>query len=941
MRSIVFLTRAFLATGLALTLARADFARAADAPAWPQAKSDIPADPAIRFGALPNGMRYAIMKNTTPKGEVSMRLRIGAGSLEESDAQQGLAHFLEHMAFRGSAHVPEGDVFQILQRLGLRVGADANASTGPTQTIYQWDLPKADKPTLDTAFMLARDVVSELSLKPDAFEAERGPVLSEERLRASPGYRAFEAQNKFLLKGQLAPERSPIGKVEVIRNAPVNLVADFYRDYYRPERAALVVVGDIDPDAIESEIKTRFSDWNPSGTGRADPDYGTPQKRGQEALVFTEAGAPQSVAMSWMSPYDDRPDTAANRKHDRIERIGLAILNQRFAQAAQSADPPFQAAGAGVGNTTRSAKIASLRISYAGDKWQRALEEADNIRRQVLAQGVTQQEVDRQVTTSVTGSQANVAGSATRVSRNLAQGLVGAIDNEDVFNAPAVGLAMTQADLKGLTADQVNAALRDVFVGNGPLLFLSSPKPVDGGEAMLASVFTRAESATVQNIAPPALVAWPYTSFGTPGQVAETRRIEDLDATLIRFANGVRLTVKPTKFRADQILVSVNLAGGDLAFPKDRKILNPGAYVSGGLEAMSFIDLRRTLTGKIASVGFGVDDDAFSLSGSTRPADLDTEMQLLAAYVTAPGWRTEPFQQNMSSLTDSLPKLDTSPMALFGAKFPELLHPGDARWAYPTLADVGQARLEQVKAIIQPALANAPIEVTMVGDVSVEQATKAVAATFGALPARSGAANPPPQATQVKFPAPTPEPVVLRHAGRADQGVAVIAWQTTDVYADSESAARRLVTDILQSRLMDELRVRDGATYSPSATASASRTFPGYGYIAAYAEIPPEKTQLFYDTVKQVTADLRDNGPTADEFERARKPNLEGLAKSEETNGYWVGSLAGVQTDERRLKLIRDAKPGLENVTPADVQRVAKKYLTEERAWRLVVAPKQ
>jgi zinc protease len=182
---------------------------------------------------------------------------------------------------------------------------------------------------------------------------------------------------------------------------------------------------------------------------------------------------------------------------------------------------------------------------------------------------------------------------------------------------------------------------------------------------------------------------------------------------------------------------------------------------------------------------------------------------------------------------------------------------------------------------------------------------------------------------------------VLRHAGRADQGVAVIAWQTTDVYADSESAARRMVTDILQSRLMDELRVRDGATYSPSATASASRTFPGYGYIAAYAEIPPEKTQLFYDTVKQVTADLRDNGPTADEFERARKPNLEVLAKSEETNGYWAGSLAGVQTDERRLKLIRDAKPGLENVTPADVQRVAKKYLTEERAWRLVVAPKQ
>ena len=325
---------------------------------------------------------------------------------------------------------------------------------------------------------------------------------------------------------------------------------------------------------------------------------------------------------------------------------------------------------------------------------------------------------------------------------------------------------------------------------------------------------------------------------------------------------------------------------------------------------------------------------------ATRPADLDTEMQLLAAYVTKPGWRAEPFQQNMSSLTDSLPKLDTSPMTLFGAKFPELLHPGDARWAYPTLADVGQARLEQVKAIIQPALANAPIEVTMVGDVSVEQATKAVAATFGALPARSGAVNPLPQATQVKFPAPTAEPVVIRHAGRADQGVAVIAWQTTDVYADSESAARRLVTDILQSRLMDQLRVRDGATYSPSATASASRTFPGYGYIAAFAEIPPGKTQLFFDTVQKIAAELRDNGPSKDDVERARKPAIESLEKALDTNNFWISALAGVQGDERRLKLVREAMPQLQAVTASDVQRVARKYLTDDKAWKLMIVPK-
>ena len=943
MRPMAFVTRAAAAGLLFYGLyGAASLASAADAalPSWPQTRSDIPADPDVRFGVLPNGMRYAIRKNTTPKDEVSFRLRIDAGSLMESDAQRGLAHFLEHMAFRGSTHIPEGDVFQTMQRLGLRVGADANASTGQTETIYQFDVPKSDMATLNTAFTVLRDIASELSLKPEAFDAERGPVLSEERLRDGPGMRVFEAQNGFLLKGQLAPERIPIGKVDIIRNAPVSQVADFYHAYYRPERAALVIVGDIDPDAIEREIKARFADWKGQGAGRADPDLGTPITRGQQALVFTEADAPQSVSVAWVTPFDNSPDNKARQRRNFIEGIGFNILNQRLAQASEKPDAPFLAAGSSRGNVTRSAKIASLRVSYAGDKWQTALEEADKIRRQVLAQGVTQGELDRQITAAVTREEAAVAAASTQASRGIANGIIGTLDRDIVYTSDATDLAMVKEIVGSLTVDQVNAALRGAFVGNGPLLFLSSTKPVQGGETTLASVFQRAESAPIDTAPPQELATWPYTSFGAAGKVAETRHVDDLDATFIRFENGVRLTVKPTKYRADQILVSVSIAGGDLAYPKDHTVINTNVFLAGGLEAMSYLDLRRTLTGKITSIGFGVDDDAFMLSGSTRPADLDTEMQLLTAYMTKPGWRPEPFQQGLTSLADNLPKLDSTPMSLFGAKLPELLHPGDARWAYPTLADVQSAKLEQVKAILTPALANAPIEITMVGDVTIDQAVKSVASTFGALPSRNGAAMSQPKPGDVKFPAATAEPVVLRHAGRADQGVAAIAWQTTDVYSDSESAARRVLTDILQFRLMEQLRIKDGATYSPAATASASRTFPGYGYIAAFAEIPPQKAQLFYDTVKQVTTDLREHTVSTDEFERARKPEVDSLEKAVETNAYWISALAGGQTDERRLKLVRDARPGLETVTPADVQRVAQKYLTDERAWKLVVSPK-
>src|SRR5262245_28969634 len=258
------------------------------APAWPQAASDIPWDPAIRLGALPSGMRYAIMKNTTPKGEVSLRLRIGAGSLQEEESQRGLAHFAEHMAFRGSKHVPDGEIFKTLERMGLRTGADSNARTGEQDTVYQFDLPSTDAKTVDYGLMLTRDIVGELSLSAESFQSERGPVLSEERLRDGPGLHAFDAQTKFLLKGQLAADRSPIGTVDVLQKAPVSLLGDFYHSYYRPERTQLVIVGDFDVDQMEAKVKDLFGDWKPSGQGRSDPDFGTPAKRAEESAVFVE-----------------------------------------------------------------------------------------------------------------------------------------------------------------------------------------------------------------------------------------------------------------------------------------------------------------------------------------------------------------------------------------------------------------------------------------------------------------------------------------------------------------------------------------------------------------------------------------------------------------------------------------------------------------------------
>ncbi|MGH9811199.1 MAG: M16 family metallopeptidase, partial [Terriglobia bacterium] len=319
------------------------------------------------------------------------------------------------------------------------------------------------------------------------------------------------------------------------------------------------------------------------------------------------------------------------------------------------------------------------------------------------------------------------------------------------------------------------------------------------------------------------LAAWPYTNFGAAGAVVDKSRLDDLDTTLVRFANGVRLTVKSTKYRAQQILIAVTLAGGRRSLPKDRSLLNTSAYIGGGLEAMDSFDLRRVLSSKIYNVGFGIDDDSFSLSGSTRPEDLDTQLQVLAAYVTAPGWRTEAFAQGIAAMTNNLAQRDTSPMALFGAKLPSLLRNGDARWTAPESADLQKARLEDVRSAIDPALKHAPIEIAIVGDIDENKVIAEVAKTFGALPERK------PASTWFRSTQPVVfrkdrTPIVLTHNGEANQAIASIYWPVDiDPEANPDKAeALGVLGAIMRLKVTDEIRENLGATYSPSAGASLS-----------------------------------------------------------------------------------------------------------------------
>jgi zinc protease len=910
---------------------------------WPQAVSDVAPDPRVRFGVLPNGLRYAIQKNATPPGQAALRLWFDAGSLNETDEQQGLAHFLEHMAFNGSKNVPEGEMIKILERHGLSFGADTNASTNFSETTYQLDLPKTDDDTVDTSLMLLREAAGELTIAQDAVDRERGVVLSEERTRDGPGYRVFVNTFGFQLDGQRPPQRLPIGKTEILKTAPAQTIRDFYQAWYRPENAVIVAVGDFDVDAMEAKIKAKFSDWQGQGQPGVKPDLGPVAKRGLTAKVLVEAGAQSSIQMAWVAPPDLGLETRAKDKEELVKALGFAVLNRRLQVLTRSDDPPFIVAVAVQNDQEHAADITTLAATVQPGGWQKALTALDQEQRRIAQYGVRQDELDREIASMRSGFVAAAAGEATQRTTALAGSIVGTLADREVVTSPSQNLAVFDEATKGLTADTVSALLKAQFVGSGPLITAPTPTAIDGGEKTVTAAYLASGKTPVAAPAAPGVTNWPYAVFGPKGAVAEQRDITDLDTVFVRFANGVRLTVKPTKFRDDQILVKARVGHGLLDLPPGGQspMWAGSAFIEGGLKQISTQDMERVLNGKVWNAGLGVEDDAFSLSGRTRPEDLDTELQVLAAYATEGGWRQEAFTRIKTYYGSIHDQLETTPGGVMGRDLSGLMHVGDGRWTFPTRQQIADASLDQLKAAVAAPLANDSIEVVIVGDITVDKAIAAVSQTFGALPVRADIPAPA-GANQAPFPAPSATPVIRTHKGRADQGSLFMAWKTDDLFSNLQRARNtQILAQVMQLRLTDELREKQGATYSPSASATASVTFNRWGYLAVSVETPPDKIDGVIASIRQIAADLRDKPITADELDRAKKPRIDQIEKARETNEYWLGTLSGAQEDPRLIDSTRSVLAGLQRVSIADVQKAAKDFLGDDKSWTMIVKPEK
>ncbi len=619
--------------GATVMPARADLPVAVAHAGWPQDRSDLAWDGNARSAFCPTACATSFIATRPRARATAIRFQIVAGSMQESDQQRGLAHFVEHMAFNGSTHIAEGELPKILAREGFQFGSDVNAFTDYEKTDYVLNLPSNDDGPIDTALFILREVAGNLTFAPDAIERERGVVLSEERMRASPSARSQQAFIAAAYPGELYPARNPIGLIDTIKTAPRQALVDYYDDFYRPDNAILVIAGDFDVDGMERRIRQTFGDWQPARPGPLKAaDYGARPQTGLTASIYSEKGMFDTETVTWFRPFIASADTTKSRVGGMAKYMATQIANMRFARLAQDAQSPYLSAQLTYDNQHLQTNTTVLSIVSKPGRQKEAFAAALKSLFQLRDLGVQQGEVDDFIAQSDAQTANLLRTSTTRYSDDIANEIMTDIDEDGVFQASRQYADLWNAMKPALTVDLVNSYARTILDGDGPVLFRQGEDAAVFDTDAMKAAYAEALAGPRDAWAQAETKAWPYTDFGPEQKPVDKARVDRLDYRHYIFANGVTANIKSSPLVKNQIIVSVRFGGGYQLFSPSENVslFQTQLYdpTDGGLNRISRQDLAKALAGKTVSANYDLEEDHASLTGYTTLDSYETEMQV-------------------------------------------------------------------------------------------------------------------------------------------------------------------------------------------------------------------------------------------------------------------------------------------------------------------------
>ena len=923
-------------------LASAQQAESDNALPWLYKNSDVPVDKSWLFGELDNGLRYAVKRNGVPPGQVSIRLRMDVGSLMETDREQGFAHFIEHLTFRGSTYVPDGEAKRVWQRLGATFGSDSNAETSPTQTVYKLDLPNASRTSLDESLKILSGMASAPGLSIPAVNAERPVVLAELRERAGPQSIVQNATRELFFSGQRLANRAPIGIPETLSAATPQMLQLFHQRWYRPEHTVIVIAGDGEPELFEELLKKHFSGWRGKGKAGTIPDFGQPQDIADISQVVVEPTVPRFISMIIARPWEQVEDTIAYNQQILIDLLALQMINRRL-EARARAGGSFLQASVGQDDVSRSVDGTFISIIPLGDDWEAALKDVRGVIADATTKAPSEADIAREIAEFDAALAIGVESYQTEAARKQADDIVNAVDIRETVATPQVALDVFRAMRAMYTPARLLDSTQKLFTGVSTRALLTSPDVIDGGKAKLAEALRdTVDAASDVRVVQSDIGFESLKKIGKKGAVRSARKIDQFGVEQLELANGVRVLLFPNTAERNKIMVNARFGKGFSGLsPHQESLAWSGALalMASGVDDLGQEDLDKITTGRRIGLGFNIDNDAFEITADTRPSDLEDQLHLIAAKLAFPRWDAAPVIRSKAASLISYDSFSSSPQAVLDRDLEWLVRGKDPRWKTPDKEDFGRLTAENFRQFWQPILASGPIELMLFGDFDRDQAVDSILRTFGALKKRKPRSVLP-DATSPHFPAPRAGPEILVHKGDRDRAAAMVAWPTGGGLEDvSESRKLEVLVSIFNDRLFEILRSQQGASYSPQVINSWPVEFETGGYIGAQSQLTPDNIDRFYDVVELIAKDLREKPVGADELQRVVEPLRQLIARASSGNSFWMSQMEGASFNPKKFVALRTLLRDYTVITPAEVQALAIKYLDDRKKWKLVVLP--
>jgi zinc protease len=907
----------------------------------------LPVDPRVKTGKLRNGLTYYIQKNTRPEKKVELRLVVNTGSILEEDDQRGLAHFTEHMAFNGSKNFQKNDLVSFLQTIGVKFGADLNAYTSFDETVYILPIPTEKKENIDKGFQILEDWASSVSFDNAEVDKERGVVLEELRLGKGADDRMSKIYFPKLFEGSKYGDRLPIGTEDILKNFKYETIKRFYKDWYRPDLMAVVVVGDIEVAEAEQYVKKHFEHLiNPDkARPRAESEV-LPRKK-SEGIVATDKEATNHYVQIYYTTQKTKVETTVNDYREYIiKRLFTSMLSQRLQELTQKPNPPFLFGASSLGEFVRGYEAYSSFAVLGKDGIEPAISaiiqenerarkfgftptELDQIKK-VLMKNIERAYNERDKTES-----ANIV--REYIQNFLEQEPIPGIENEYQYHKQFLG---------GITLEEVNQYAAKIIPPDtqSKLVVLTGPEKAEFKIPSNEELLTIADNAAkieVTAYEEKAIAASVMEKKPLAGKIISEKKIKDLDVTELTLNNGIKVLLKPTDFKNDQIIMTASRYGGQYLYdPKDRVDAEYASTIVAqmGVAQFSPIDLRKVLAGKSASVTPRLGTISESVNGQCSAVDLETMLQLTYLYFTQPRYDAELFKSYVTKQQAMYQNMSSDPQYTFQDSVMTILYKNHP-WAprVPKSETFGKINDQHALDIYKERFGNANgFTFVVVGKFDLATIKPLLATYLGSLPST-------PKKSTFKDVGLRPVKDVQKEIFKGTEPKSLIRmfWNGESPYSTDEQLKVQALVEVLNIKLIEKLREDLSGIYGGGMFGSLNK-YP-YNNFSMGASLPcgPENVDKLIAATHEEIQKIKTNGPAVEDLNKVKETWKQQHEVNLKENAFWARQLLQSVELGTSLENVLSYEKRISLLTPLDVKDAANKYLDMKNYVQIVLNPEK